>query len=113
MDKATNKLITNFVMSIIINISKRDIARSKKRLNLAPTLKKIEKWHMQIDLEQQVHSKKVYTDMANEYWLSSNIQKNSMLHGIIDFKKSRKVEKLTNSPKTKEFTTKLRDCAKT
>ena len=52
LDKATNKLITNFVMSSIINISKRDIARSKKRLTLAPTLKKFEKWHMQIDLEK-------------------------------------------------------------
>ena len=52
MDKATNKLITNFVMSSIINISKRDIARSKKRLNLAPTPKKFEKWHKEIDLEK-------------------------------------------------------------
>ena len=52
MDKATNKLITNFVMSSIINISKRNIAGSKKRLNLAPIPKKFEKWHVQIDLEK-------------------------------------------------------------
>ena len=52
MDKATNKLITNFVMSSIINISKRNIARSKKRLNLPPIPKKSEKWHLQINLEK-------------------------------------------------------------
>ena len=52
MHKATNKLITNFVMSSIINISKRNIVRSKKRLNLAPIPKKFEKWHVQIDLEK-------------------------------------------------------------
>ena len=52
IDKATNKLITNFVISSIINVSKRNIARSKKRLNLAPIPKKFEKWHLQIDLEK-------------------------------------------------------------
>ena len=52
MDEATNKLITNFVVSSVINISKRNIARSKKRLKLAPTPKKFEKWHVQIDLKK-------------------------------------------------------------
>ena len=90
MDEATNKLITNFVVSSVINISKRNIARSKKRLKLAPTPKKFEKWHVQIDLKKQIHSKKVYTDMASEYWFSSN-----------------------QESKRKEFATKVRDCAKT
>ena len=52
MDKETNRLVTNFVASSIVNISKRNITKSNKILNLVPTLEKLRKWHMQIDLEK-------------------------------------------------------------
>ena len=52
MEKETNRLVTNFVASSIVNISKRNITKSNKILNLVPTLEKLKKWHMQIDLEK-------------------------------------------------------------
>ena len=49
---ATNRLIANFVTSSVANISKRNITRSEKEFSLVPTPEKIEKWHVQINLEK-------------------------------------------------------------
>ena len=49
MDEATNRLIANFVTSSAVDISKRNITRSKKGFSLVPTPEKSEKWHIQID----------------------------------------------------------------